>query len=136
MERESSLSDLIDELLKSAEDRLDAAEILLSKGKLVDAVNRTYAAFNAAKALLNSMGKDPKTHSGLISEFGLHVVNANVLPKKHGVTLRRSFEARESGDYTVAAEFDESEVRALISDVKELIGACRKAASEQLKDGG
>jgi len=120
--------------LKSADDRLEAAQILLKADRFVDCVNRIYyAAFNAAKAVLNSMGKDPKTHSGMISEFGFHVINKGIVSKEHGIALRRSFEARESGDYRVGIDFSESEVEELMAQVKVFVSDCGQAANQQLK---
>jgi len=61
----------IREELEVAKARLKAAKLLFEKGMVEDAVNRAYYAFfHAAKAMLNTLGFDAKTHSGLISEFG------------------------------------------------------------------
>ncbi len=129
-----SLESLVEMRLKSADERMKTAEMLLRAGRLVDCVNRIYyAAFNAAKAVLNSMGNDPKTHSGMISEFGFHVVNKGIVSREHGIALRRSFEARESGDYRVGIDFGESEVKELLIQVKLLVSECKKVATEQLK---
>jgi uncharacterized protein (UPF0332 family) len=47
------------------EDALEAAEILLSSGKLADAISRAYyAAFHYARALLLSLGEDPNDPYG------------------------------------------------------------------------
>lgn len=42
MIEETSLKELVEEELQSANERIEAAEILLKRDKLVDAVNRIY----------------------------------------------------------------------------------------------
>ncbi len=70
-----SVKKVIEEELRLAERRLRAARILLREGVVEDAVNRAYYnVFYAAKAMLNVLGFDVKTHSGLISEFGLRII--------------------------------------------------------------
>ncbi|MEM2213144.1 MAG: HEPN domain-containing protein [Candidatus Nezhaarchaeales archaeon] len=65
----------IKEELEVAKRRLEAAKLLLEKGMIEDAVNRAYYTFfHAAKAMLNAIGYDVRTHSGLISEFGLRII--------------------------------------------------------------
>jgi len=80
----------IREELEVAERRLKAAKFLFEKGMMEDAINRAYYSFfYAAKAMLNVLGFDAKTHSGLISEFGLRVVKANLLNKSMESTSGR-----------------------------------------------
>ena len=75
---ESSLKELITKEIDAARERLDAAKLLFEDGKLVDAVNRAYySVFHAGKALLHSIGRDAKTHSGLISEVGFYLVSTS-----------------------------------------------------------
>jgi uncharacterized protein (UPF0332 family) len=48
-------------------------------------------------------GSDPvltKTHSGLISAFGLHLVKTGGLPIALGKSLNRAHEIRQIADYT------------------------------------
>ncbi len=59
-------------------------------------IEYTIPFFYAARAMLNSLGYDAKTHSGLISEFGLRIVKENLIGKELGVTLRKAFELRET----------------------------------------
>lgn len=95
-----------------------------------DAVNRTYYAFfHAAKAMLNTIGYDAKTHSGLISEFGLRIIKTNLLDKKFAQYFRRAFEMRESSDYEIGIIFTYDEVKTLIENADEFL----KAAQEFVK---
>ena len=54
-----------------------------------DDINRVYySIFFAAKAMLNVLGFDAKSHSGLISEFGLRIVKEGLIDVKYGKILR------------------------------------------------
>ena len=101
----------IKEELETAKRRLEAAKLLFEKDMIEDAVNRAYYVFfHAAKAMLNVLGYDAKTHSGLISEFGLRIIKTELLDKKFGQYFRRAFEMRESSDYEIGIIFSEEEV--------------------------
>ncbi|MGF3573217.1 MAG: HEPN domain-containing protein [Candidatus Bathyarchaeia archaeon] len=128
---EESVKARIKEELEAAKARLKAAKLLFEKGMIEDSVNRTYYAFfHAAKAMLNAIGYDAKTHSGLISEFGLRIIKTNLLDKKLGQYFRRAFEMRESSDYEIGIVFSEDEVKTLIKNADEFI----KKAQEFIKE--
>lgn len=113
---------LIKEEITIAEKRLKAAKLLLKANMLEDAINRIYySLYYAAKAMLNSIGYDVKTHSGLISEFTLRLVKEGLVSKKYGKILRNAFEKRESSDYSIGAIFEKEEVENLLNDAKEFL---------------
>jgi len=131
---ESFLKELVHKELDTANERLDAAELLFNDSKYVDAINRAYyAVFHASKALLYSIGRDAKTHSGLISEIGLHMVGKGLIDKKYGVTLRRLFESRETSDYVVGAVFTKEEVNKSLKDAKSFIDMAYKKSEVYIK---
>jgi len=91
-----------------------------------DDVNRAYYSFfHAAKAMLNVLGFNAKTHSGLISEFGLRIIKPNLLDKKFGEYFRRAFEMRESSDYEIGIIFGEDEVQTLIKNAEDFLKKAR-----------
>ena len=95
-EENESIKIRINEELEVAKRKLEAAKLLFEKGMIDEAVNRAYYSFfHAAKAMLNVLGYDAKTHSGLISEFGLRIIKTNFLDKKFELYLRRAYEMRE-----------------------------------------
>jgi len=131
---ESSLKELVHKEIYAAKERLDAAELLFNDGKLVDAVNRAYyAIFHAGKALLHSIGRDAKTHSGLVSEIGFHLVEKGIIEKKYGTILRRLFESRETSDYVIGAVFTEKEVNKMLEEAKSFVKMTEKKSKENLK---
>jgi uncharacterized protein len=132
---ESFLKELVHKELDAANERLEAAELLFNDSKYVDAINRAYyAVFHASKALLYSIGRDAKTHSGLISEIGLHMVGKGLIDKRYGVILRRLFESRETSDYVVGAIFTEDEVKDSLKDAKLFIDMAYKKSNEYIKN--
>lgn len=123
----------IREELEVADRRLKAAKLLFEKGMLEDAINRAYYSFfYAAKAVLNVLGFDAKTHSGLISEFGLRVIKTELLSKKYGEYFRRSFELRESSDYEIGVVFGEEEVKTLIKNSEEFLETAKDFVKKRI----
>ncbi len=58
--------------LERAEEKLQAAGILFENNMLNDTISEAYySMFHAANAVLSLKDVHPKTHKGLISEFGL-----------------------------------------------------------------
>jgi len=123
----------IREEMEVAKRRLMAAKLLIEKGMLEDAVNRAYYAFfHAAKAMLNILGFDAKTHSGLISDFGLRIIKTNLIDKKFGEYFRRAFEMRESSDYEIGIIFSEDEVQTLIKNADEFLKKAKEFTQKRL----
>jgi len=123
----------IREELDFAKRRLKAARLLFEKGMIEDAVNRAYYVFfHAAKAMLNVLGYDAKTHSGLISEFGLRIIKTNLLDGKFGQYFRRAFEMRESSDYEIGVVFSEDEVQVLIKNADEFLKEAQEFVKKRL----
>ena len=121
------------EELEVAKARLKAAKLLFEKEMLEDAVNRAYYAFfHAAKAMLNTLGFDAKTHSGLISEFGLRIIKTKMLDKKFAQYFRRAFEMRESSDYEIGIVFGKDEVQSLIGNAEEFLKKAQEFVKERL----
>jgi uncharacterized protein (UPF0332 family) len=132
-EENESIKIRINEELEVAKRRLEAAKLLFEKGMIDDAVNRAYYSFfHAAKAMLNVLGYDAKTHSGLISEFGLRIIKTNFLDKKFGQYLRRAYEMRESSDYEIGVVFSGDEVRTLIKNAEEFLKKAQEFVEKRL----
>jgi hypothetical protein len=130
---EESVKIRIKEEVNTAKKRLEAAKLLFEKDMLEDAVNRAYYAFfHAAKAMINVLGFDAKTHSGLISEFGLRIIKTNLLDKKFGEYFRRAFEMRESSDYEIGVVFSEDEVQTLIKNAQDFLKKAEEFTEKRL----
>lgn len=66
-----------------------------------------------AQALLASKGFSYKTHRGLISGFGQHLVKTGELPDEMHAWLREAFDKRQYGDYSVVSGLGEQDVKDL-----------------------
>jgi uncharacterized protein (UPF0332 family) len=87
----------LEQRLRSAQRRLEAAEVLINEGFEVDAMSRLYfGVLEAARALLGLQDTDPKTHKGVGMKLGEHFrhnVDTGLLTK-----LRQQ---REEVDYNL-----------------------------------
>jgi len=91
-------------LMAKAERACRSARALLDLGDSDGATNRAYyAMFDAARAALLSTGMVDlnigRTHSGLISAFGQHLVKQGKVSKDFGRLLNRAHEIRQIADY-------------------------------------
>jgi len=81
-------------LLGEAESKLRSARVLYVNSEYSDAISRAYySMYYAARALLSIKNIFPKTHKGVISQFGLKFVKEGIIEDSH---LKAMSTARES----------------------------------------
>jgi uncharacterized protein (UPF0332 family) len=91
--------------MSKAERALTAARLLLNAGDTDGACNRAYyAMFDAAHAALHAARielpeKPIKSHHGLVSLFGQHLVRGKQMEAEHGVVLNKVLNLRLLADY-------------------------------------
>jgi len=108
--------------LRKARRRLEASERLFGDGFHEDAVSRAYyAMYHAAKACLILEGSSPKTHEGVISEFGRLFVLTGKVDAGLGRALSAAKEDREDSDYEVYAEIDEEEAERVLKEAQNFL---------------
>lgn len=113
--------------LEKAVDRLRVSEKLFRDGDYEDAVSRAYyAMYHAARAALSTVNVFPKTHEGVVSEFGRKLVLTGVFPKELGKNLANVKAARETYEYSVTATVGKSEAEAILSNAQRLVNAIKK----------
>jgi len=126
---------LAEQEIKSSQERLEAAEILLKNGKIVDSISRAYyAMFHAARALLYLYGIEPRTHEGVIREFSRIITEEKLMDKKFGRNLRQAFEMRESSDYRVGVIFEEEDAKDVLEKAKEFMMQIKKISEKIIKE--
>jgi uncharacterized protein (UPF0332 family) len=126
---------LAEQEIKSSQERLEAAEILLKNRKIVDSISRAYyAMFHAARALLYLYGVEPRTHEGVIREFSRIITEEKLMDKKFGRNLRQAFEMRESGDYRVGVIFEEEDAKDVLEKAKEFVMQIKKISEKIIKE--
>lgn len=113
--------------LEKAAERLRVAEKLFRDGDYEDAVSRAYyAMFHAAKAALSTVNVFPKTHEGVVSEFGRRFVLTGILQRELGKDLADAKAARETYEYSVTATVEKSEAEAILSNAQRFVEAVKK----------
>lgn len=101
--------------LRRADKALLAAKSLLEKNLLEDSISRAYyAMFHAAQAILYIKGLKAKSHAGVKSLFGEHIVKKGIISEELGKAFSRAFDLRQKSNYEIQAEFE-------IEDVKEVV---------------
>lgn len=112
-------------LMAKARRACASARILLDLGDADGACNRAYyAMFDAARAVLLATGVPDagRTHSGLISAFGNHLVKNGPISKEMGRLLNRAEEIRLVADYT-GDSVELSEAREMIEQAETFVAA-------------
>jgi uncharacterized protein (UPF0332 family) len=124
MEQKTSQElELADQLLKDA-------KLLLEEESLRSSVNRAYyAAYHGVRALLASTGMNPKTHKGVLNQFGDAFIKTKKMDITLSDTLRKCFDARHEADYDIYATFNEEEVETILNEVETLLEEIRQYLS-------
>jgi len=119
-----ALNEYVRKHLRLAEEYLEDAKLFLAKGRLRSALDRAYyAMFFAARGILVSRQiRLPKTHSGLIRQFGREVVKTGLVPKEYGKMLFRAFNLRQRGTYEIDEEVEEEETEGIVNEAERFVG--------------
>ncbi|MHA1973682.1 MAG: HEPN domain-containing protein [Candidatus Hodarchaeales archaeon] len=133
-EREN-LIELVDNYLERAESKLRSAAVLLKEGLYDDSISRSYyATFLATKGVLLLMGEQPKSHTGLLTLFGLKIVKKGLMEKKYAKILTSLFDARQNGDYQALVWFDEKDAEEYLNSAKEFVNEIKKLMKNLMEE--
>lgn len=80
-----------------------------------------YALYHAVMAMMVSDGFSPKTHSGLITEFGREYVLTGKIDPKYSKVLSQMRSIRKNCDYDVFYYTNREEMEPILITVRELI---------------
>lgn len=126
--------DYVMKCLERAHEALEDAKSMLERNRLRTSADRAYMAMHhAAQAILYSMNKKPKTHSGLIRLFSQHVVKTGIVDEKFGKALSGAFDLRQKSDYEVEADIAREKVKE-ITEGAELFLKVIKTVLQKNKD--
>src|SRR4030042_4010993 len=118
--------------MEKAIKRLRVAEKLLQNGDYEDAISRAYyAIYHAAKAALATIDVFPKTHEGLVSEFGKRFALTGMLPRELGKILADAKAARETNEYSVTETIKKPEAETIFANPKEFVTAIEKSLRDK-----
>ena len=112
-------------LLEKATTCLRSARLLLESGDHASAVNRAfYAMQHVATAALAREGAEPKSHSGLISEFSQRFVRTGRVPANLGRAFNEAENERLVADYTDRVSTPER-ARYVVEQAEHFVAAVR-----------
>jgi uncharacterized protein (UPF0332 family) len=117
---------VVEEMRKASVAVSDATVLRNNEGSRESIANRLYyACYHAAKGVLYAEGHQPKTHAGVVAQFGEHIVKEGPASEADRRFLARSQTRREKADY---------EYEPLREDVDELFARTEEfvAKMEQL----
>ena len=106
----------IEDIISKMVDCLDAGRDLLSAKHYDAALNRSYyAMFHGVQALLFTIDKVTKSHTGAHNAFHKEFILTGVIEKKLGLGLKKTFEKRQFSDY----EYDETSEQTAIDSFED-----------------
>lgn len=122
---------VVEQNLEKAKDRLDAAQLLLDNEKFEDSVNRAYySIYHSAMALLRTKDVSPKTHKGLIGQFGKKFVKTEKVDKNFSKMLSHAESLRETADYGIEPEIKSEDAAKTVKNAKEFLEMVKKQLSQ------
>jgi uncharacterized protein (UPF0332 family) len=117
--------------LERAEEKLSAANLLFENNMFADAISEAYyAMFHAAKSLLALKDIYPKTHTGVVSQFGLQFVNEGFIEELYGKSFAKAQTKREKADYDIYYEPSEEEAESILEDAENFLERIKRAVKE------
>lgn len=115
------------QLFDRAMDAIEAADILLTNGKVDIATGRAYyAMFYVAEALLNEKGIQFGKHGNVIAAYGQHFAKTKELDPKFHRWLLTSFDQRQIGDYAFDPNVEKNVVVQMIQQAQEFLESAKK----------
>ena len=109
-------------LLRQAGTRLQEARALFEAGLYEGCVARSYyAAFSSARAMLASDSQFPKSHRGVLHEFGRRYVKTGIVQPGLHVTLARLESKRNLADYGSGTAITKADAVAAIGGAIEIL---------------
>lgn len=109
--------------MELAQEHLDDCIDDIEQGRLRSAVDRAYyAMYHSAVALLCHLEvRPPRSHSGLLTLFGLEVVNKGVMEARFAQMLRRANRNRMAATYSGEADITEDMARANVENARSFV---------------
>ena len=108
--------------MERAHEEFNAAKYLFKGGYLREAASRAYySMFHATKALLYLKNNFPRTHRGVISQFGKEFIKSGDLDKIYGEMLTRAEMLRVKADYDIERMIVEEEVEDVLVSCEQFL---------------
>jgi uncharacterized protein (UPF0332 family) len=112
--------------MQRAGQSLRAAEVLAREGLFADAVSSAYyAAFHAARALLFTVGLEPRSHRGAQHLFNVHFIQTGRIAASSLSALSRAEYDRIGADYGTARQFTAQDASESLARAREFVAVAR-----------
>lgn len=109
-----------------------AAEVLFKAELYREAIPKIYyALFHSVKALLFSLGLEPKTHDGTNRLFSLHFVKTGKIPVKMSRFFSQMMKYRHEADYQHEIVFTSEDCKEWLEEAREFIAAVEEYLGAQ-----
>ncbi|MCC7188902.1 MAG: HEPN domain-containing protein [Anaerolineales bacterium] len=119
-------------LLTKAIDSIEAAELLVDRGKSDFAVGRAYfAMYYIAEALLEEKGLRFNKHNAVHAAYGKQFAETNRMDTKFHRWLLDAFDKMIAGDYGVDAKIERNDAAQVNRQAREFLGAAREYLERQ-----
>lgn len=110
-----------------ADESLRAGSVLLREGLYNDSISDSYyAAFHGVRALLFTLGEEPRTHRGALHLFNVHFVRTGKLEARYLSALAQAQYDRTSADYGAVRRFSREEAEAELTLARDFVDAVRE----------
>lgn len=120
--------------MERAEEKLSSANLLFENNMFADAISGAYyAMFHAAKSLLALKDIYPKTHTGVVAQFGLQFVNEGHIEELYAKSFAKAQTKREIADYDIYYEPSKEEAESIVEDAERFLVRIKKAIDEMPK---
>lgn len=117
--------------LERAEEKLKSAHILFENNMFADSVSESYySMYHAAKALLALKSIYPRTHTGLVSQFGLNFVTEGIIEDFYAKSLAKAETERQKADYDVFYVPSKEKSESLLEDAEKFLDRIKRAVIE------
>ena len=121
-----------EEMLKKAQESIEAAKTLLEKGFYGFALSRAYyTMFYCAEAILLTKDISVSKHSALIALFGREFVKTGEVPHRFFTHLRTAFNLRQTADYSFVVDITKEEAHENIRRAEEFLEFTRHYLSSK-----
>lgn len=109
--------------MRLAEEMLADARLLFGGDRLKSAADRAYySMFHCAQAVLAAQGIiAPRSHRGLRSQFGKHLVVTGIIEREYARDLTLAHEMRQEGTYEAYATMSADSVAELIARAEKFL---------------
>jgi uncharacterized protein (UPF0332 family) len=115
----------------------DARLVLDGGGSPMSIVNRAYyAMFYSVLALLQTIGKAPSKHQGVVGLFDTEFVLSGIFPKELSRDFHRAFDARQVWDYKPVQPATPDEATELLSTAQHFVAEVEGYLIRKSSDSG